>query len=472
MKIERTKNASRNILFGGILKIYQIILPFVMRTAILYLLGVEYLGLNSLFTSILQVLNLVELGVGSAMVFSMYQPIVEDDTDKICALMKLYKVYYRVIGLLVLVLGIVLVPFVPKLINGTVPGDLNVYILYLLNLFATVLSYWLFAYKGSILQAFQRNDLISKVTILIDTCKYLLQLGVLAIFHNYYYYVIVILASQVAVNIITAIIADKYYPKFKANGKLEKSEIKVINGRIRDLFTSKIGAVVVNSADSIVVSAFLGLTMLAIYQNYYFIISSVIGIISIIFISCTAGIGNSIIVETQEKNFRDLKKITFLIMWIVGVCSCCLLSMFQPFIEIWAGKENMLGFGAVICFCAYFVVYEINQIWIFYKDAAGIWHEDRFRPLVTALVNLVMNLITVNYIGIYGVILSTVLSTLLIGMPWLLNNLFTVLFDKKYLKGYLKKLIFYIVTVIVVNFITFLLSSVISTNVILKLLIC
>jgi len=167
------------------LKIYQLLVPFVMRTAMIYFLGVQYLGLNSLFSSVLQVLNLAELGVGSAMVYSMYKPIADDDTDTICALMRLYKIYYRIIGLVVCVAGLILLPFIPYLIKGEVPPDINVYILYVLNLGATVLSYWLFAYKNSILQAHQRTDMISKVMLVTETVKYILQFVILAIFHNY-----------------------------------------------------------------------------------------------------------------------------------------------------------------------------------------------------------------------------------------------------------------------------------------------
>lgn len=133
-KIERTKNASRNIVFGVILKAYQIFVPFLMRTAMIYLMGVQYLGLNSLFTSILQVLNLAESGVGSAMVFGMYKPIAEDDNITICALMKLYRNYYRVIGLVIAVVGCALTPFIPNLIKSDIPAGINIYILYLLNL--------------------------------------------------------------------------------------------------------------------------------------------------------------------------------------------------------------------------------------------------------------------------------------------------------------------------------------------------
>ncbi len=448
-KIERTKNASRNIVFGVLLKIYQILIPFIMRTAMIYLMGVQYLGLNSLFTSVLQVLNLAELGVGSAMVYSMYKPIAEDDTTTICALMKLYKYYYRLIGLIIAVVGCILTPFIPKLISGEVPAGINIYVLYLLNLGATVLSYWLFAYKNSILQAHQRVDIVSKVTLITSTIQYVLQLLVLWLLKDYYAYVMVALFTQALTNIVTAIIANKMYPKFKPEGKLSNEKVKEINQRIKDLFTSKLGGVVVNSADTVVISAFLGLTVLAVYQNYYFILTSIIGIVSIVFQSCTAGIGNSVIVESTEKNFNDLKKFTFIISWIAGFCICCFLCLYQPFMEIWVGRELMLEFPAVICFCVYFFIFEINQLLNTYKDAAGIWHEDRFRPLVTAIVNLGMNLGLVHVCGIYGVLLSTALSMLFVGMPWLLHNLFTVLFKKSQIRNYLFRLIRYTLITVV-----------------------
>lgn len=446
-KIERTRNASRNIFFGVILKAYQILIPFLMRTAMIYLMGVQYLGLNSLFTSILQVLNLAELGVGSAMVYSMYKPIAEDDNATICALMKLYKTYYRLIGLIIAVIGCILTPFIPKLISGDVPKGINIYILYLLNLGATVLSYWLFAYKNSILQAHQRTDIVSKVTLVTNTMQYGLQILVLWIFRNYYLYVIVMLVTQAMTNIATALFANRIYPEFKPLGQVEKKKVREINQRIRDLFTSKIGGVIYDSADTVVISAFLGLTVLAVYQNYYYILNAISGFIVVIFSACTAGIGNSIVVETKEKNFNDLNKFTFIICWIAGFCSCCLLCIYQPFMELWVGKDLMLSFSAVICFVIYFFTRQLNALFNLYKDASGMWHEDKYRPLAAALTNLVLNLILVQFIGIYGVILSTVLAILCVGMPWLMHNLFTMIFEKKNLWQFLRKLGWYCIVV-------------------------
>ena len=443
MKIERTKNATRNIVFGVVLKAYQIVVPFLMRTAMIYLMGVQYLGLNSLFTSVLQVLNLAELGVGSAMVYGMYKPIAEDDEAEICALMKLYRTYYRIIGLVIAVIGLVLTPFIPKLISGDVPEGISIYVLYLLNLAATVLSYWLFAYKNSIFQAYQRTDISSKVALVTNTIQYGLQFFVLYYFKNYYLYVIVMLATQVLSNFITAIAANKLYPQFKPMGRVSDEEIKIINKRIRDLFTSKIGAIIYNSVDTIVISAFLGLSVLAVYQNYYYILNAVTGLIGVVFSACTAGIGNSIIVETKEKNYQDLKLFAFIICWVAGICSVCLLCIYQPFMELWVGKDLMLSVSAVVCFVIYFFVRQLNALLNLYKDASGMWHEDRFRPLCAALTNLVLNLILVQIIGIYGILLSTVLAILCVGMPWLLHNLFSLIFEKKNMWSFIRRLSFY-----------------------------
>lgn len=457
LKIDRTRNATRNITSGIVLKIYQLLAPFVIRTIMIYCLGMEYVGLNTLFTSILQVLNLAELGVGSAMVYSMYKPIATDDSKTICALMNLYKIYYRIIGLIVLVGGIIIMPFLPNLISGDIPEGINLYVLYILNLGATVLSYWLYAYKNCLLTAHQRMDVVNKVTIVVTTGQYVFQGIFLLLLRNYYAYLIVALLSQVVLNIVTAYFATKMYPNYKAQGSLSKTEIRTINQRVKDLFTSKLGSIIVNSADTIVISAFLGLSVLGVYNNYYYILNAVLGFVTIIFTACTAGIGNSLIMDSQEKNLNDLNKLTFLIAWIGAFCCCCFLGLYQPFMRIWVGEQYLLSYSCVVCLVIYFFIRVINQVLIVYKDAAGMWHEDRFRPLCTALANLIMNLILVQFIGLYGILLSTVLSTLIIGMPWVIHNLFTVQF-KMGQAGYVKRLLLYTAATVLACIISYLLS--------------
>lgn len=453
MKIERTKNAIRNIGFGVIQKIYMLVIPFLMRTLMIYFMGVEYLGLNSLFTSILQVLNLAELGVGSAMIYSMYKPIADDDINTICALIKLYRMYYRIIGGVIAVVGCVLIPFIPELINreslNALPPEINIYILYILNLATTVLTYWLFAYKNCLLNAYQRNDIISKISIVITTIQYIIQVIAICILRNYYIYLIAALTTQIICNIVTAVVAGKMFPNYKPAGKLSKTEVSKISKRITDLFTAKIGGVVTYSVDTIVISAFLGLTVLAVYQNYYYILTAVTGILGVITASCTAGIGNSFVTETKEKNYNDLRKFTFIIMWICCLCCCCLLNLYQPFMKIWVGKELMLDFFTVILLCIYFFSFELNAFLSVFKDAAGRWHEDRFRPLITSLVNLTLNIVLVQIWGIYGVISSTIIAQLLISIPWLSKNLFMTVYEKRYYVKFLIQLIQYMAIIAV-----------------------
>ena len=442
MKLNKTKNTVRNVFFGSILKIYQIVLPFIFRSVIIYTLGVEYLGLNSLFSSILQMLNLAELGVGSAMVFSMYQPIVEDDTYRICALIKLYQLYYRAIGAVILLVGVVCTPFIPKLISGDVPNDVNIYVLYLLNLVATVLTYWLFSYKTSVFNAYQRIDITSKISLITDTIKYLFQFGALIFFNNYYLFVIGMLISQIIYNCVVAIAARKMYPQYIPKGILPKKERSAINKRIGDLFTTKIGGTIVSSADTIVISAFLGLEILAIYQNYFYILNAVSMFILIINNSVVAGIGNSMLIESLDKNYLDFEIFNFLQFWIMGVCVCCFSALFQPFMEIWMGKDLMFPFLMVVLFCFYFWGYGIEKMLSVFKDAGGIWHEDRFRPFIYGMANLILNIILVQYINIYGVVLSTIGTVFVISLPWIIHNIFTLIY-KRSPKPYIKQIIIY-----------------------------
>ena len=347
--------------------------------------------------------------------------------------------------------------------------------MYILNLGATVLSYWLFAYKNSILQAYQRTDVVSKVTLVTNTVQYGLQLLVLLVFKNYYYYILVMLATQAVTNILTAIAADKLYPQYRPIGNLPKNEVKVINQRIRDLFTAKLGGTITNSADTIVISAFLGLTTLAIYQNYYFIMNSICGFIAVIFGSITAGIGNSLVTESEDKNYNDFKIFSFIICYILCICCCCFIGLYQPFMAIWVGEKFMLNYSFVVLFSILFYCLELAMVWATIKDAAGLWHSDRFRPLIGAIVNLILNLVLVQYFGLYGIILSTVLSYIFISMPWLIHNLFSLVY-KRSLVNYIGDIAKYIIVTIITCAMVYLLCDYISisgiSEIIIKTFIC
>lgn len=448
MKINRKKNAVNGTIFGILLRLIQIIFPFIIRTIFIRTLGVEYLGLNSLFTAILQVLNLAELGVGSALVFSMYRPIVEDDSEKICQLMNLYRLYYRIIGLIVLAIGVALVPFLPRLIKKGVPPDVDLYILYALHLSATVCSYWLFAYRNSLFAAHQRNDIVSIISIATYLCLYGLQVGALLIFRNYYVYLCLSVFAQIAINLLTALVSRRFFPHYRPRGKLPAEERREINRKVRDLFTAKIGSVINNSADSVVISAFLGLELLAIYQNYYYIISAIMAMFKIFFSACTAGIGNSLIVNSEEKNRRLLYNINHIAFMAINFCCACFICLCQPFMQLWIGAKFELDFTFVILFALYLFAEEAPRTLVVFKDAGGIWKHDRFRPLISAGVNIVLNLILTPLIGLYGIIISTIVALLFVAYPWLVVNIDRRLFPIG-IRKYVFRILAYILTIAV-----------------------
>lgn len=426
---QKTKNSIRNTITGFALKILELVFPFIVRTVLIYNLGLEYSGLNSLFASILQTLSIAELGVGTCMVVHMYKPVNDNDTVKLCALMKLYKLYYRVIGTVILIIGLLLVPFLPKLIAGEVPNGINLYVIYLLNLGATVISYWLFAYRNSLFVAYQRLDITNNITFFVSLLKYTTQIIVLICLKNYYLFLIISLLGQIVINVVTAAFSLKYYPDCKPVGKLSEGECKKINSSIRDLFTSQLGHVITNSVDSIVISAFLGLVPLSIYQNYYYILTAIISFFTIFYNSVKASVGNGLLNKSRESNYNDFKFIVYLDFAMLTFCVSCFASLVQTFMTVWVGKENLLSENCVFLFGAYMLTYELSRVLCLYKDAAGKWHADRYRPLITAIINLVTNIILVNTIGIVGVLLSTIVSYLFINTPWILHRLFIDVFD-------------------------------------------
>ena len=398
MKLQRRKNAFRNIEFGFLNKMVTILFPFLMRTILIKTLGSEYLGLSSLFTSILQVLSLSELGIGSAMVFELYKPIAKNDTEKICKLQNLYRVIYKIIGTVIVTIGVILLPFLNNFIEGGYPEDINIYVLYILYLFNSAASYLLFAYKSSILTAYQRRDIILNIGSIVHVLLYVIQIICLVNFKNYYAYVIWLPIFTIIENVLISIYVDKKYPEYKPIGKLDKNEIKNVFLNVKDLFGHKLSNVVTNSADTIVISSFIGLNMVTIYNNYYYLMSAISGILDIVYQGILAGIGNSIVSESKEKNKNDFYKFYFINAWIVGWCSICFVCLFQPMMKLWMGSNLMLDFSSVILLGIYFYVWKIRQTILKYKDAAGMWKIDKIKPYIEIIFNLTINIILVNII--------------------------------------------------------------------------
>lgn len=313
MRLNRIENTKRNMVFGIIFRGVNILFPFINRTAVLYILGNSYLGLNSLFSSILGILNLAELGVGSAIVYSMYKPIAENDEKTVAALLQLYKKIYRIIGFCVFVMGIVFSLFLDRLVTGETPEGINVQIVFFIQLFNVICSYLFFAYKTSVISAYQREDILSKISIVVTILLNGSQLIILYIAKDFYLYLLMLPITTIIGNILKYWIASKMFPVCNINAieKLNESYLDEIKRKVKALFLHKIGGTISNSLDNIIISAFLGLNLVAIYNNYYYIILSLVNIMNIFYTSILAGLGNSIALESTHQNYEKFKKLTY-----------------------------------------------------------------------------------------------------------------------------------------------------------------
>ncbi|WP_404987668.1 lipopolysaccharide biosynthesis protein [Clostridium culturomicium] len=430
MAESRTEKSIKNALTGIIYKMVGIFFPFFIRTVMIKKLGAEYLGLNSLFTSILQVLSLSELGIGNAMVYSMYKPMAENNIDRVCALLTLYRKFYTIIASIILILGILISPFLKYLINGGYPSDINIYILYFIYLFNTVISYFLFAYKKSILDAMQKVSIENTIQTVITIIMYIFQIIVLIFTKNYYAYIILLPISTIVINIFRNSIIKKEYPQYMCRGDVEKEFVVELYKKIKALIGHKIGSNVIWFADSIVISAFLGLHTLAIYSNYYYIMNAIIGLLAVIYNAILASIGNSLVTEDMDKNHNDFILLNFANNWIVGWASICLICLYQPFMEMWMGNDMMFPFYIVVMFGVYFYSWMFNKVGNTYKNAAGMWREDFWKPYVSSIINLILNIILVSKIGVAGVLISTIVASVFIETPWEAYVLYKYMFKR------------------------------------------
>lgn len=410
----RTDNTIRGIIWGLANTIASIGLPFITRTVIIYILGVEYIGLGSLFTSVLQVLSFTELGLGSALVYSMYEPIANHNDAKVRALLNFYKKSYRVIGCIIMAVGLAVSPFLDKLVDGDTPADINLYMLFLIYLINNVIGYFMFAEKTSLLLACQRDDLNSKIALIIRVVQNVLQVTIILFAKDYYLFSICIPICTVLSNLLAAFISKKEYPHYYCEGKIDKEELKSIEKNVGGMVFQKIGNIVLTSVDTIVISAFLGLRILGIFNNYYYIITALNMFLGMICRVLIPAVGNSIACESKEKNYKDFQKFQLIYQWIVIWMSVCTLCLFQPFIRIWVGEELMLPNNTANLFAVYFFIFKWLDIVYVYREASGIWWQGKMFPIISAAVNLVLNIILVKVIGLAGILLSTIICLLLI----------------------------------------------------------
>jgi O-antigen/teichoic acid export membrane protein len=410
MQSSRTKKSIKNMSLGFLNQVTTLVLSFISRTIFIKILGVELLGINGLFTDVLSLLSMADLGFNTAMVYSFYKPIADNDTKKISALINFYRKIYNVIAITIAVIGISILPFLNFIVNTEKEIPLlKVY--YLFGLASVVISY-LFVYKTSIINADQKNYIVTRITIVVNFVKTIIQIMSLLIFENYIIYLVVNLISNFFNNYIASKKAIELYPYINENNKLNLEDKKGIFNNIKSIFVYKVSSLLLTATDNTLISIIVGTIVVGYYSNYLMITNKVIAIIQIIFSALTASIGNLVIKEKSEKRYEIFKATQSISFIICGIIVTSFTLLINDFIGIWLGKE--FTFNYVVVLAISFNMYlscVLQPLWT-YREATGLYIKTKYIMIIAALVNLIVSIILGKLLGIGGILLASAIARL------------------------------------------------------------
>lgn len=396
---------------GFLNKTFTMLLSFVSRTVFIKVFGVEMLGINGLFSNVLAFLCLADLGFSTAMTYSYYKPIADNDTEKIAALNQFYKKVYICIAAGITVIGFALIPFLKYIINLEQEVD-HLYIYYLLTLANTVVSY-LFVYKTTVLYAYQEGYVVTKYNMIMSTASAIAQIAAMLLLKNYIVYLCIAVAFTFINNVYVSYIADKRYPYIKQKSKLKIEEKKSIFENIGSVFLYKVSSVLMTSTDNIIISKLIGTVVVGYYSNYLTVVNMISSYITILFNSFTASVGNLMVKESSEKQYKIFKNIQMISAWCCVVICSCVAALINDFITVWIGEGFLIDNLTVIAVIVnFFLLCILNPIWIF-REAVGIYRKTKYIMVVCAVINVVLSIVLGKLIGLSGVILASAISKLL-----------------------------------------------------------
>ena len=412
----RTQRALQNSFWGLISKFSYLLLGFVSRTIFIRCLGETYLGVNGVYTELLKMLSLAELGFGTALNFAMYKPVADNDEEKIKKLLNFYKTTYRIIAIAVTVIGAILIPFLPKILKGTdsmSAFDLRLYfVIFLAN---TVINYFV-SYKFSYLNALQKNYISTNIDTVVHFVTVIAQIVVMLLTKSFLAYLLIQSGLMVGSRLIISIFLNKKYPIVKGDSeyKLTKEERKPIFKEVKGLMVHQFANVAVHSTDNIIIGSLsgLGVVMVGLISNYNLIITGVGGFVALLFTSLTSGFGNLVASSTVEHYERAFRETNFLNAWIYGFCSIAFFVLIPPFIELWLGKEFLIDNVSFLLIVINNYMLGQSTIYNNARVAKGEFKKDQWSSLMQALVNLVVSIIAAKYLGLMGVYIGTVVSRL------------------------------------------------------------
>lgn len=413
MKNSRTSNVVRNMWVGTFFQVLSLFLGFVSRTIFIKILGEEYLGLNSLFTNILTILSFAELGIGNAIIFNMYKPLANNNTKQLKKLINFYKKTYTIIGSVILFIGLIIIPFIPNFIDEIPNIKENIYLIYILFLIDTSISYF-FSYKTSIISADQKNYIVVMYTYIFKICQIILQLVLLYFTREYLLYLVLQVINTFLTNLFLSYKSSKMYPFLKelGNNQLPKKEKDTIFSNVKALVIYKLDSVILNGTDSIIISKYLGLAVLGLYSNYYLLVSAITQILSQLFNAFTSSIGNLIAKENKEKSKEVFNQLYYFTVMIYCVVCICLYLLFNDFITIWLGKKYLLSNFVVFTIVGHMYVNGVQFAGFTFRNASGNFIQFKYAPIFSSIFNIFLSIVLAKYLGLGGVFLATIIARL------------------------------------------------------------
>lgn len=410
MEGSRTQKALKNAGFSILSQVLTLILSFIARTFFINYFGVEYLGLNGLFTDVLGLLSMADLGFTIAMVYSFYEPLANHDEKKLAGLITFYKRIYTYIAIAVALIGISLLPILPYIINydTTIP---NVNIYYLISLFNVVISY-LWVYRTAILIADQQEYRIKKISMITGIITTIVQIVVMYVFQNYIVYLLIGTVSSLINNVIASGVAAKLYPYIKIKVEITKQEKIDIFKNLWSVFIFKASNVLINATDNILISILVGTVVVGYYSNYSMIQKQIMAFYSLLFTSMTASIGNLIVEESPETRYKVFKcqqTMSFVLCMVLVPCFALLVN---DFIKIWLGSGYNFDSLTLIMICLnMYLACVLQPLWT-YREATGLYRKTKWIMLICAIVNIVLSIILGKIMGLAGILLASALSRL------------------------------------------------------------
>lgn len=466
----RTKNVTKNLMVGIISKAFLLVATFVTRTLFIRILGAEYTGISSLYSNILSLLNLAELGFGSVLTYELYKPLRDNDEEMVTDLVALFKKIYSIIIVVVLAFGLLLVPFLKYIVKSDLnQTDLLIY--YLLYLTDSVASYFV-AYRTMVIEADQKQYVTNLTEIIVRFAMYICQSVYLVATRNFLGYLVIQVLFTIIKNMALHLLSLKMYPFLNQKTVITKKTLNTrrIYRNTKAMCVTKISGVILTQTDSIIISILLGTIYVGYYSNYYMLIIYLNSIYSIIVTSMEASVGNLNAEENQEKSYSIYKRIDFLLSSINVFCVAEFVCIVQNFITVWIGEEYIQGWPLIIALMVTFYLQQSMNTVLIYRQTMGLFVEIKKAYPIMAMLNIILSIWLGKIMGIAGVALATGVSRLLT-VFWYEGK---IVFQKmgqsmwQYLLSQIKRISFLLITVAVAFRLSLMVSMCTITGIILK----